>query len=138
MAGDGPSAAGHDRVLGRATTVGQALPLGIDDPVIAARAVRRALGDAKRRAVDVETLVVATPAPLSLDAVMRFARRALGPHGASVQVSRIERDTGDAAELATLAAAVPVARDRGRRAIRLAIGIGPDGTTVALCLGPGR
>src|SRR5688572_22337732 len=79
--------AGHGgaTIVGRATTVGQALPLGVDDPFIAARAVRRALAGARWRAADVDAMVVATPPPLTLDAVGRFARRALGPHGATVR-----------------------------------------------------
>ncbi len=72
-------------VLGRAVTHGQVLPLGVDDPVTAARAVRRALAAAGRRATDVSGLVVAATEPIAEDVLAAFARRALGPHGAAVR-----------------------------------------------------
>jgi hypothetical protein len=129
--GQGPSET-RRRIIGRATTVGQMLPLATDDPVIAARAVRRALADAGRRALDVEALVIATPPPLTPEAVATFARRALGPHGATVRLDLVV-ETGDGASLAELAARrAPRARSPG--GIVVAVGIGPDGTTVAVCL----
>ena len=122
-------------VLGRATTIGQALPLGVDDPVIAARAVRRALAEAGRRAVDVSTLIVATSGPLDAEVLAGFARRALGPHGSSVR-SRglVAAPRADADELAASAAA-ELSGDLSPDGIGIAVGLGTDGTTVALCLG---
>jgi hypothetical protein len=122
-------------VLGRAVTHGQALPLGRGDPIIASRAVRRALAAAGRRALEVGAMVVATRDVLAADVPASFARRALGPPGERVAVRALRSDEPDAARLADLAAIelsrVGMARDR----IVMAVGIGPDGTTVALCLG---
>ena len=123
------------RVLGRATTHGQALPLGVEDPVVAARAVRRALADAGRRAVDVSALIVAATGPLEAEVLAAFARRALGPHGASVRCSsQVAAPRVDASELAASAAA-GMSGDLSPDGIGIAVALGPDGTTVALCLG---
>jgi hypothetical protein len=130
MAEDVRSGDGRATVVGRATTAGQALPLGVDDPVIAARAVRRALAEARWRAVDVDVMVVATPPPLTLDAVGRFARRALGPHGATVGCEARPAGESGAERLAGLA--LRTVPDRAARWI--AVGIGSDGQTVALCV----
>jgi len=121
-------------VIGRAVTHGQALPLGIDDPVIAARAVRRALADAGRRAVDVTALVVASPDPIPGDVLAAFARRALGPWGADVP-SAVVTAVGDADELAAVAAAELPAVTSDPVAVGIVVGLAADGTTVALCLG---
>ena len=131
---DRPRSDGDQRVVvGRASTDGQALPLGVDDPVIAARAVRRALADAHRRATEVDILSVATPPPLTQEAVARFARRALGPRGAEVGSCATESLETDARSLVELAArALP----GGERAsgLGVAVGVAPDGTTIAICL----
>jgi hypothetical protein len=133
---EGPSGA-DDGIIGRASTVGQALPIGLDDPVVAARAVRRALADARRRGIDVVGMVVAAPPPLTLDAAQRFARRALGPHGDAVRLDLVAAETGDAARLAQLAA--EAARSSlDSDGLWVAVGIGPDETTVALCVERGR
>lgn len=123
------------RVLGRATTHGQALPLGVDDPVIAARAVRRALAAAGRRAVDVSGLTVAATGPLEAEVVAAFARRALGPHGATVR-SRglVTAPRGDADELAARAVA-ELSDELSPGGIGVAVGIDDGGDIVALCLG---
>lgn len=123
-------------VLGRAVTEGQTLPLGVDDPVIAARAVRRALADAGRRAVDVTDLIVASPDPITTDVLAGFARRALGTRGADVCVSCLVRAAADAEALAAHAAAGMTEALRLTDGLGLALGLGSDGTTVALCLGP--
>ena len=124
---------GVTAILGRSTTFGQRLPLGTDDPVIAARAVRRALADARRRAADVTALVVATPSPLSEDAVRAFARRALGPAGERVAIEAVEASDPDAQRLASIAGSV-AARRATSEGVSVAVGIDPDGTSVALCL----
>jgi hypothetical protein len=140
--------------LGRAATRGQALPLGVDDPVIAARAVRRALAAAGRRAMDVTTLVVASPEPIPADVVARFTRRALGPHGAVTQVSFHHPDATDAEALARHGSSrIPYLadsdRDDGSRSsgaeasldvssrsgVAVVVGLGVDGTVEAICLG---
>jgi hypothetical protein len=129
-AGSGPL------VIGRAVTVGQALPLGVDDPVMAARAVRRALADAHRRAADVTLMVVACAPPIPEDAIASFARRALGPHGADVHVAGVAGTAADAEGLAAQAASELAARRTGEDSgcVGIAVGLGADGTTVACCL----
>jgi hypothetical protein len=117
-------------VVSRATTAGQALPLGVDDPVIASRAVRRALAEARWHASDVDAMVVATPPPLTLDAVGRFARRALGPHGATVRCEARPAGEEGGERLAGLALRIAP----GGAARWMAVGIGRDGQTVALCV----
>ena len=91
-------------ILGRAVTSGQALPLGSDDPVVAARAVRLALADAGRRAIDVTDLVLATTDTVAADSLTAFVRRALGPYGDHVHARCLVIETGDAAEIAGRAA----------------------------------
>jgi hypothetical protein len=123
--------------LGRATTHGQALPLGVDDPIIAARAVRRALAAAGRRALDVSTLLVASNEPIEADVLAAFARRALGPHGASIQATGLVSSEPEAVALATHAVAVATTTVTPRTGLVIAIGIAADGTTEARCLGVG-
>ena len=117
--------------------MGQALPIGVDDPVVAARAVRRALADARRRAIDVVGVVVAAPPPLTLHAAQRFARRALGPHGDTVRLDLVVAEAGGGARLVELAADAARSIEDGD-GLWVAVGIGCDGTTVALCLERGR
>jgi hypothetical protein len=121
-------------VLGRAVSEGEALPLGVSDPISAARAVRRALAAARRHAVDVDAIVVASTDASYDDALRRFARRALGPWGEEVPISIIRPDVPDADALARHAAREVTARMSHR--IGIAVGLGSDGTTVALCVGP--
>jgi hypothetical protein len=136
MARNVPSTAVTWVVVGRATTHGQVLPLGSDDPVVAARAVRRALADGHRRAADVGALAVATPPPLSLDAVARFARRALGPHGTDVTPAAVEAAEPDAEAL--LGSAIrSLPSDHRRPGIAVVVAIAADGTAIALCLSAG-
>jgi hypothetical protein len=123
--------------LGRAATDGQVLPLGSDDPVIAARAVRRALAAAHRRAADVTVLVLASSTLVSGSVVSDFARRALGPHGSSIRTMSVVDDASDAAGLAACAAetaATLVGRGTG---VVLAVGIDAEGVTEAHCLARG-
>ena len=143
--------------LGRATTHGQALPLGVDDPVVAARAVRRALAAAGRRAMDVTSLVVASTEPIPSAVLARFTRRALGPHGAVIAVNAHEPGATDAEALAAHAASRIPAPDgadgadgagepgsaggeapagvTNRPGVAVVVGLGTDGTVVAVCLG---
>jgi hypothetical protein len=72
------------RVLGEVRGQTAEDPLGPDDPLEVARLVRRALAAAGRRAIDVEVLVLVADAQPDAAALARFARRALGPHGAEV------------------------------------------------------
>jgi hypothetical protein len=120
--------------LGRATTYGQAQPLGVDDPVVAARAVRRALAAAGRRAFDVTDLVVAANEPVPSDVLARFARRALGPHGSTVRAIGLVESTSDASGLAELALAA-AASNEAPDGLVIAVGMTHDGTTEARCLG---
>jgi hypothetical protein len=122
--------------LGRARTHGQLLPLGSDDPVIAARAVRRALAAGGHRASDVGRLVVASPDPIEPDALARFARRALGPHGATVGTVALVADAADAPGLASEATRAPGSVGDG--ALVVAVGLAADGEVVACCLRPAR
>jgi 3-oxoacyl-[acyl-carrier-protein] synthase III len=118
------------REVGRATTQGQALPLGTDDPVIAARAVRRALAAAGRRAADVTHMVVVSAEAVSGDALAAFARRALGPHGTNVRTTGFMADAADASALAG-AAEGRIGDDAD---LAVVVGIAADGTTEARCL----
>jgi hypothetical protein len=119
--------------LGRATTHGQALPLGVDDPVVAARAVRRALAAARSRAADVSRLVVATAEPVPNEVLAAFARRALGPHGAHVGTAVVVTDARDAGTLADQAVA-RIRADPSSAGVAIAVGLGTDGTVEARCL----
>ena len=131
------SEADEQVVIGRATTHGQALPLGVDDPVVAARAVRRALADARLHAADIESLAIATPPPLTRDAATRFARRALGPFGADLDPVLVEAVDLSADRLVE-AAVQALAADHGRHGVSIAVGISSDGTTIALCVTASR
>jgi hypothetical protein len=127
---------GRLAIVGRAQTHGQRLPLGVDDPVIAARAVRRALAAASRRAADVSTVVVASSSSMADDALLGFTRRALGPHGSNVHVAAVSAGAPDAEHLADVATAelgaLLMAEDHS--GVGIAVGLGADGTTVAHCL----
>jgi hypothetical protein len=68
-------------------------PFGEADPVEAARVVRRALAAADRKAFDVRRLVVVRDARPDADAMARFARRALGPHGSTVPTAWVATST---------------------------------------------
>ena len=72
------------RVTGSATALTTEDPFGPGDPVHVARLVRRALAAAGGKAIDVTALLVVTDGAVEQAALSRFARRALGPHGASL------------------------------------------------------
>jgi hypothetical protein len=96
--------------------------------------VRRALADAGRKAVEVDHLVVAVPLiPPAADCRV-FARRALGPHGADIPVLAVAFAVDDAATLAAQAAGVMQRRSATDWAMAVCVGLGTDGSTVALCL----
>ncbi len=138
--------------MGRATTAGPVVPAsaavpaastGRDDtdPIEPARAVRRALAAARRKAVEVDALCVAAPLAPTAEACRRLARRALGPHGSEIAALGVAV-TGDRAEDLARAAvafmvtasdseAVPAVEDW---ALAVCVGLAADGTTVALCL----
>jgi hypothetical protein len=111
------------------------MPLGSDDPLAAARAVRRALAAAGRRAVEVTDLVVASPEAIDPDTLARFARRALGPHGPSIATISLVSDAQDAEGLAARAAQHPMGK-MAPGGVVVAVGIDERGDVVALCLGP--
>jgi hypothetical protein len=104
--------------------------------------VRRALAAAGRKAVEVDALCVATPLAPTAQACRRLARRALGPHGSQVPALGVAVADVDAEALALAAAAFMEAAAASDEAplpegwaLAVSIGLGPDGTTVALCLG---
>ena len=99
-------------------------PFGPGDPLEAARLVRRGLAAAGRKALDVGRLMVVTDGPVSAEALSRFARRALGPHGARVECPLLsvaaERPHEERVEMGSAASAVA------------------DGISVVLVIGPGE
>lgn len=122
------------RVVGRAMTHGSTLPLGVEDPIEASRAVRRALADAGRKAADIDRLVVATSSSVSGATLRSFARRALGPAGEGVAIMSLVGG-GSADALSGLACtALEFEGTDVRTAI--AVGLDADGTTIALCVEP--
>jgi hypothetical protein len=110
------------------------MPLSLGDPVVAARAVRRALAAAGRRAIDVEAMVVASSGLVPEDVLGTFARRALGPEAQRVAVSGLTH-SGDADALADVAVRdIAAGSSLLGRGVGIAVGLGSDGTTVALCV----
>lgn len=73
---------GRFRLLGSATTSRQTEI----DPLDPARAVRRSLADAGRKALDVVAIAVSADLAASRSEARAFARLALGPHGVDVAV----------------------------------------------------
>ncbi len=71
-------------------------PFGPGDPLELARLVRRVLAAAGRKAVDVSALVVVTDVDPGMAALVRFTRRALGPHGETIRptVELVAADAG--------------------------------------------
>ena len=111
-------------VLGTAASATTEDAFGPGDPLEVARLVRRALADAGRKAFDVSDLLVVADRAVTGEALERFTRRALGPHGASVRAvaSLAEGDDHDT---------------RRRRAITSAPTPAPGQVTIAVILGPG-
>lgn len=105
-------------------------PFGPGDPLVVARMVRRSLAAAGRRAVDVMVLVVVTDRPPGPEALARFVRRALGPHGASVSSSAVivAPDLDHQGRL-DVARPTPAA---GGWVVVVALGPGPVATTCCL------
>jgi hypothetical protein len=96
--------------------------------------VRRALADARIRAVDVTVIVLAATGSIGEDVLAAFARRALGPHGAAVCARGLAVDGSCAEALAAAAAAVSSA-DLSSDGFGIAVGLDDGGDVVALCLG---
>jgi hypothetical protein len=119
------SGSGARIVLGTAAGATAEDPFGPGDPLAVARLVRRALADAGRKAFDVSDLLVAGEAPVAGDALERFARRALGPHGTSVRGASVQVEAGDH-------------DTRRRMAIGSAPTPAPGQVTIAVVLGPGE
>jgi hypothetical protein len=114
--------------LGRAETSGQRLPLDSDDLIPAARAVRRALAAAHRHAIDVEALLVVVVGRPTDEVLRRFARRALGPHGAIVRVG------WSTPSRAASALDVAVMLDLADRMVGMVVAIDSGGTCLARCV----
>lgn len=76
-------------VLARLTAASTEDPFGPGDPLEVARLVRRGLAAAGRKAPDVTRVIVVTDTPVSAEALSRFARRALGPHGTRVALDTL-------------------------------------------------
>lgn len=130
------------RLSGRAETTCGPAPLDDGDPIVAARAVRRALAAAGRKAVEVDVLCVAAPLAPTAETCRRLARRALGPHGDGIAAFGVAVIGDHAEDLAMAAAAYLEATDAsheasvaGGWALAVCVGLAADGTTVALCLG---
>lgn len=110
--------------------------------------MRRALAAGGRKAVEVDALVVAAPLVPTVEACRSLARRALGPHGAGIPAlgvavagDRADAVAGDDAEALAMGAAavLEAAADTDAMAfggweLAVCVGVGRDGTTVALCL----
>jgi hypothetical protein len=105
-------------------------PFGPGDPVELARLVRRALAAAGRKAVEVSALVVVTDTDPGAAAVARFTRRALGPHGGTIQPSVVvvEPDVPHEERLAMAQHRHPEAES-----VVITIALGPDTTATASC-----
>jgi hypothetical protein len=119
-----------DVLAGRSASIAED-PFGPGDPLEVARLVRRALAAAGRKGLDVTRLVVVADTPVSADALRRFTRRALGPHGGTVRAdgmvstdpdhdARIDLGLGHAHE------------DRG---VAVLVVLGPGAVATALLLG---
>lgn len=105
-------------------------PFGPGDPVELARLVRRALAAAGRKAFEVSALVVITDADPGLDAVTRFTRRALGPHGATIQPS-VMIVAPDVPHEERLAMARSQRQEVG--SVVITVALGPEATATASC-----
>jgi hypothetical protein len=130
------------RLIGRAETTRGPAPLDDADPIETARAVRRALAAAGRKAVEVDALCVAAPLAPTAEACRRLARRALGPHGSEIAAFGVAVASEHAEDLAMAAAAYLEAADTSNEvsvaegwALAVCVGVAADGTSVALCLG---
>jgi len=124
--GKGASGDRHGRpgtVLARLTVATAEDPFGPGDPLEVARLVRRTLAAAGRRAIDVTALIVVADASIPTEALGRFVRRTLGPHGASVS-RRVHL--------------VPAKVDHEHRVeVSQALGAKPASNVLVVVLGPG-
>lgn len=96
--------------------------------------MRRALADARWKAVAVDRLFVAAPIAPTAEAARRFARRALGPHGAEIPAIGLVIAGEQAESIASGAARAAQRLPAGDWELAVCVGLGPDGTAVALCL----
>ncbi len=110
------------------------MPLSLGDSVMAARAVRRALAAARRHAIDVEAMVVASSGMVSGDVLRAFARRALGPEGQRVPVAGVVCEEADPDVIVELAANDLQGMAPEGGGIGIAVGLGSDGTAIAPCV----
>ena len=106
-------------------------PFGPGDPLEVARLLRRALATAGRKAVDVTELRVVADAPVDDDALGRFARRALGPHGGSIarSVTQVAQDRQHEER-------IDIALETGPdpRTMTMVLVVGPHGVATAMCV----
>lgn len=136
------------RVLGSATEATVEDPFGPGDPLAVARLVRRALAAAGAKALDVTALLVCAGDPVDHSALVRFTRRALGPHGASLSPVAIPGRAATHADRCTEATDAAIGFRQGpdggpgrppaRGAVVVAVALGPGAEATALCLGEHR
>jgi hypothetical protein len=118
-------------VLARLTASTAEDPFGPGDPLEVARLIRRSLAAAGRKAIDVTRLIVVADAPVPVDALGRFARRALGPHGASVALEPISV-AGDRSHEERIGIGLDARPVAGGLSVILVMG--PDDVVSALCV----
>ncbi len=118
-------------LLARLTASTAEDPFGPGDPLEVARLVRRSIAAAGRKALDVTRLMVVADAPVSAAALGRFARRALGPHGASVVALPVSV-AGDQPHEERIEIGLDVRPVAG--GISVILVIGPDDLVSALCV----
>lgn len=136
------------RVLGSAFAATPEDPFGPGDPVEVARLVRRALAAAGAKALDVTAMLVSAGGPVDHAALLRFTRRALGPHGASLSpvaiTGRATTHEDRCAEATDAAIGFRQGPDGGpgrppaRGSVFIAVALGPGTAATALCLGERR
>lgn len=119
-------------ILGTATATTDEDPFGPGDPLEVARLVRRALANAGRKAAEVRTLVVVSETDVIPDALDRFVRRALGPHGATIASSARPAAPGSSHE-ERVAIAADVCADARDGSAAIGVALGPDHAATAVC-----
>lgn len=135
MVNDRPSVA---RVIGRACLSGPPDAIYAADPIEPARAIRRALADAGTKAFEVDYVAVGARQEPSHTTCVTLARRALGPRGQVTRTAGTAVDDDDPGRIA--ASVVQSLTDASAPAwtLAVAVGVGSDGTIVALCVRRGR
>lgn len=124
----------HPDVLGRVAAQTHEDAFGPGDPLEVARLVRRALAAADRKALDVTDLIVVAEVAPSREALDRFTRRALGPHGTNVRADAHALPGADHASRERAAIVLARTADGGRGGIRVVVVLGPSARATVLCL----